>query len=168
MDRNFVMKAAKGNMAEVELGQLAQQQGTSDQVKQLGQKLATDHQKANDQLKEIATKYNVTWPTEGDAKQKATKDRLSKLSGDAFDREFMRHSTQDHQHDIAEYQHEVDRGQNPDVKSYASNTMSSLREHLQMSQAYSRSGQSADRSTGTLKAKDHSTTKDHDTTTPKQ
>src|SRR5438309_2156957 len=48
-DQTFVMKAAKGGMAEVELGKLAAQKGSSDQVKKFGQRMVDDHGKANDE-----------------------------------------------------------------------------------------------------------------------
>ena len=49
-DRQFVQKAAEGGRQEVELGRLAQQRGTSDAVKQLGQRIADDHERANREL----------------------------------------------------------------------------------------------------------------------
>src|SRR4051812_22006608 len=82
-DDTFVTKAAKGGMAEVELGKLASEKGTSDAVKQFGQRMVTDHGKANDELKSLAQSKNVTLPTDIDAKDKALRDRLMKLSGPA-------------------------------------------------------------------------------------
>ena len=61
-DNKFVKDAAMGGMAEVELGKLATQKGSSDAVKQFGQKMVDDHTKANDQLKEIASKENISTP----------------------------------------------------------------------------------------------------------
>ena len=52
-DRKFVEDAAKGGMAEVQLGQLAAQKAQSDDVKKFGQRMVDDHGKANDKLKQI-------------------------------------------------------------------------------------------------------------------
>src|SRR3954451_18364010 len=84
-DNTFIMKAAQGGMAEVELGKLAQANASSDAVKQFGQRMVDDHSKANDELKRIAADKGVTLPSGPDAKSQATKDRLSKLTGKEFD-----------------------------------------------------------------------------------
>ncbi len=61
-DKKFVKDAAVEGMTEVELGKLATQKGSSDAVKQFGQKLVDDHSKADDQLKQIASKENIDIP----------------------------------------------------------------------------------------------------------
>ena len=71
-DHACVMKAAEGGMAEVELGQLAADKATSDEVKKFGQRMVTDHGKANDELKSLAQQKNITIPTQVNAKDKAT------------------------------------------------------------------------------------------------
>src|SRR5689334_17435391 len=58
-DQDFLKKAAQGNMAEIELGNLAQQRGASSYVKDYGKKLVEDHTKMLNDLKEIASKANL-------------------------------------------------------------------------------------------------------------
>lgn len=89
-DRSFIDKAAQGGMAEVEPGQLAQQNAQSQEVKDFGKHMVDDHSKANDQLKQLASQQGVTLPTEISAKDMATKNRLSQLHGDAFDKAYMK------------------------------------------------------------------------------
>ena len=131
-DRDFMMNAAQGGMAEVQMGQLAKDKGRTEAVKNYGDRLVTDHTKANDQLKSIASKDGVTLPAQVDAKQKATIDRLSKLHGAAFDREFAKIQVKDHENDISEFQKEANQGQDTEVKSFASSTVPTLQEHLQI------------------------------------
>ena len=88
-DAKFMREAANGGMAEVELGQLAAQKAASDQVKQFGQRMATDHEKANDQLYQLATQKNIRLPKGPPASERAEKSRLEKLSGDEFDKAYM-------------------------------------------------------------------------------
>src|SRR5262249_50205293 len=95
-DQSFVMKAAKGGMAEVQLGQLATEKASSEEVKKFGQRMVTDHGKANDELKSLAQEKHVTLPTEVDAKAKATHDRLAEMSGPEFDRAHTRYKLTDH------------------------------------------------------------------------
>jgi len=96
MDATFAKKAAAGGIAEVKLGQLAQERGSSEPVKAFGKRMETDHSKAADQLKEVASKNNIALPTDMDKKDQATYDRLSKLAGTAFDRAYARDMVVDH------------------------------------------------------------------------
>ena len=127
-------KAAQGGMAEVELGKLAQSHASNDAVKNFGKRMVDDHSKANDQLKSIAAKENVTLPTTLDAKDQATMDRLAKLNGAQFDRAYINDMVRDHRTDIAEFQREADHGSDPAVKQFASSTLPTLQEHLRLAE----------------------------------
>lgn len=133
-DSHFMMKAAQGGMAEVELGNLAKDHASSDAVKTFGQHMVDDHTKANDELKALAGRKNVTLPTEVDAKDKATMNRLSKLKGAAFDRAYMRDMVADHKKDVAEFQREANNGKDSDVKAWAAKTLPTLQSHLKMAE----------------------------------
>jgi putative membrane protein len=133
-DEHFVMEAAQGGMAEVELGKLAADKAASSEVKKFGQRMADDHGKANDELKTLAQSKNITLPTAIDAKHKATIDRLSKMSGEAFDRAYMQDMLKDHQKDVAAFRTESKTGKDADVKAWASKTLPTLEEHLKLAQ----------------------------------
>ena len=133
-DKTFVRKAAEGGLAEVELGQLAAQKASNEEVKQFGQRMVDDHSKANDQLKQVAAQEHINLPTEPSAKDKATKARLEKLSGEQFDRAYMRDMVKDHRTDVAEFAHEAKMGKDPAVKSFAESTLPTLREHLKLAE----------------------------------
>ena len=131
-DKKFATEAAQGGLAEVELGQLAAQKGQNDKVKQFGQRMVDDHTNANNQLKSVAEKNNITLPTSISAKDQALKDKLSGLSGSAFDKAYMTAMVKDHQKDVAEFQKEASSGSNADLKSFAAQTVPTLQEHLRM------------------------------------
>jgi len=133
-DHTFVMKAAEGGMAEVKLGQLAADKATSEDVKKFGQRMVSDHSKANDELKSLAQQKNITLPTDVNAKDKATYDRFSKLSGAAFDRAYMQHMLADHRTDVNEFKKESTSGKDPEVKAWAGKTLPTLEEHLKLAQ----------------------------------
>lgn len=133
-DQKFVMEAAQGGMAEVQMGNLAAQKASSADVKQFGQRMVTDHSKANDELKSVASQKSITLPSDIGAKHKAVMDRLSNLSGEAFDREYMRHMLADHRKDVADFRKEANSGKDADVKAFASKTLPTLEEHLKMSE----------------------------------
>jgi len=147
-DRKFIMKAAEGGMAEVELGQLASQRASDPQVKQFAERMVADHSKANDQLKQIASGKNVTLPTDVPAAEKREHDRLAKLSGAQFDREYMSHMTSDHKKDTSLFRSTAKSAKDSDVKQFASTTLPTLEEHLQMAQSIAKSTKSSANKTG--------------------
>jgi putative membrane protein len=134
-DSTFATKAAQGGMAEVQLGQLATRKASNPDVKAFGQQMVDDHSKANDEFKGLASRKGVTLPSSLDAKDQATYDRLSKLDGAAFDRAYMADMVRDHRADIAEFEREASHGSDPDIKGFASNTLHTLKHHLEMAQS---------------------------------
>jgi putative membrane protein len=131
-DATFAKHAAQGGMAEVKMGQLAQDKGSSDSVKMFGQRMVQDHSAANDKLKSVAAQESITLPTRLSAKDQATYDRLSKLSGHAFDRAYAQDMVQDHVNDIAEFKKEAANGTDSAIKGFATETLPTLQDHLKM------------------------------------
>jgi len=119
-------------MAEVELGRLAAQKGHSPDVKRFGERMVTDHSKANDELKQLAVRKGITLPAEPTAQQKQEKERLSKLSGVQFDSEYMKLMVEDHDKDVKAFQDETHGAADPDIKSFAAKTLPTLQEHQKM------------------------------------
>jgi putative membrane protein len=134
-DQKFVRDAAEGGMAEVALGKLAVQKASNQEVKSFGQRMVEDHSKANDQLKQIAENKGITLPEKLDAKDRALKMRLSKLSGDSFDHAYMESMVKDHRQDVADFQKESASGSDPDVKQFATQTLPTLQQHLQQAES---------------------------------
>lgn len=130
VDKKFITKAAAGGMAEVELGRLATQKAASDDVKKFGQRMVDDHSKANDQLKVLAGSKGIDLPGKLDAKEQATKDRLSRLSGEQFDRAYIQDMVKDHTKDVVEFRHESSVAKDPEVKNFAAQTLPTLQAHL--------------------------------------
>jgi putative membrane protein len=130
-DRKFLKDAAIGGMTEVELGKLAQEKGSSDSVKQFGQKMIDDHTKANDQLRQVAVSKSISIPESLDAKHKSRVDKLSKLSGAEFDKAYIKDQLKDHEQDVKEFQEEAQGGADPAVKDFAAKTLPTLQSHLQ-------------------------------------
>jgi putative membrane protein len=134
-DEAWVMKIARGGMAEVELGKLAAEKASSDEVKKFGQRMADDHSKANDELKTLAQSKNITLPSEIGAEEKALRDRLMKLSGPAFDQAYMKAMVSDHVKDVNEFKVESKNGKDPEVKAWAAKTLPTLEEHLKLARS---------------------------------
>ena len=132
MGDKFIKEAIQGNLAEVQVGQLAQEKGASQGVKDFGGTLAADHQTANQSAMQTAQQMNVTPPDKPGVKQQAVYTKLSALSGDQFDRQFIKDMVKDHKKDIAKYQKEA-RGNGP-AADYAKQILPKLREHLKIAE----------------------------------
>jgi putative membrane protein len=134
-DRDFVMQAADGNLAEVALGQLAVDSGSSDEVKKFGQRMIDDHGKSYKELSEIATKQGIAVPKEPSAKKQSETKKFAKLKGDEFDRHFAEHMVADHEKTIALFKQAAGKAQSEEIKAYATKTLPTLQEHLKLARA---------------------------------
>ncbi|MBR8840202.1 MAG: DUF4142 domain-containing protein [Stigonema ocellatum SAG 48.90 = DSM 106950] len=138
-DRKFITQAAEGGLAEVQLGELASQRGSSDAVKQFGQRMVQDHTQANNQLQQLAAQKNVTLPKGIGKENQKVKQKLSKLSGASFDRAYINDMVQDHTKDVSSFQRQAQQAQDPDLKAFATQTLPILQEHLQMARSIANS-----------------------------
>lgn len=130
-DQQFVEFAAQTDMVEANLGQMAQSAGSSQQVKDYGQMLATDHTNDFHQLYGIAQQANLNVPNAIDTEHnKAMIDPFQKLNGAAFDRRYAQEMVAGHTKAIAAYKKEAADAQNPALKSYAEQALPILQKHL--------------------------------------
>jgi len=134
-DHEFIMDAAMGGLEEVELGRIAAQKGMSDAVKQFGQRMVDDHSKANSELMSLASSKGITLPTALDEKHQKDVTKLSAMSGAEFDRAYSKMMLSDHNKDVSEFEKQSTKGTDPDLKAFASKTLPTLQEHLQMAKA---------------------------------
>jgi putative membrane protein len=133
-DKVFLQKASEGGMAEVQMGRLAAQKGNSSEVKQFGQKMVEDHTKLNEQMKPIAASLGVAAPRHLNKTDQAEFDKLSGLSGDAFDQEYITNMVKDHRKDLHEFRREEAATSNPDLKQAVSQAEQVISQHLSMIQ----------------------------------
>ncbi len=121
-------------MTEVQLGQLAADKASAQDVKDFGSKMVADHGKANDELKSIAQTKGIQIPDKLDAKHQATVDKFSKLSGADFDKAYVSEMVTDHKKDNALFQKEASSGTDADIKAFAAKTDETVKMHLSMIQ----------------------------------
>jgi len=131
-DRKFMEKAAEGGMAEVQLGGLAKQRGSSDEVKKFGAQMSQDHAKANDELRELASSKGVTLPSSLDHESQEEMNKLSRLQGDKFDHEYMEHMIKDHKKDVKDFEKASREVKDGDLKAFAAKTLSVVQGHLML------------------------------------
>ncbi len=131
-DSKFMMMLATGGMNEIGLSQTALSKSSSDEVKQYAQKMVDDHTAAGDELKTLAASKNVTLPMEMDAKHKAMNDKLSAMTGSAFDMEYMKAMMKDHETTVAMLKKESTGGKDADAKAFAAKLLPTVQGHLDM------------------------------------
>lgn len=130
-DKSFVTKAANSGMMEVALGQLAAKNASSQQVKDFGQMMVTDHTKANDELKSLASSKNIKIPAKMGAKQNQKVEKFSKMTGQEFDKKYMQAMVKEHEKDVKNFQKASKDAKDPDIKAWAAKTLPTLEQHLQ-------------------------------------
>jgi len=132
-DQAFVAKALEGGMAEVQLGQLAQEKSQSNDVKQFGQKMVSDHSQMGEKwLKPIAKQMGVSEPKGPSKKDKKLIEKLQGLSGQGFDTQYIQAMLKDHKDDLKEFKNEAQMAQDPNVKQIAQQGSAVIQQHLQL------------------------------------
>ena len=129
-DAKFAVAAANGGMAEVELGQLAQQKAANARVKDFGAMMVTDHSKANDEMKALAKSKGIVLPAAIDTEEQKVKDDLSAKTGADFDKAYVSNMIDDHKKDIKEFEDASKNCKDADLKAFAVKTLPTLKMHL--------------------------------------
>lgn len=129
--RDFMTGAGGSGTAEVELGRLAQDKATSAEVRQFAEMMVRDHSKANEELKQIAEREGVQLPSAMDEKHREQHDRVSRLSGAEFDREYMRIMVDNHEASAERFERQANEGSDPELKQFAAKTLPTVRQHLE-------------------------------------
>jgi putative membrane protein len=130
MDLKFVRNAVADGVAEVELGRLAQQKGSSGQIKDFGARIEQDHIRLNDELRAIAAAKGAPLPT-GLSKDRLTMlEQMSKLEGAAFDNAFSQHMLVGHQSAVSSFDKQALAAGDADLRALAARSLPTLRDHL--------------------------------------
>lgn len=132
----FMQKAIEGNLAEIQVGQLAQRKGASEGVRHFGEVLVKDHSTANQLAMTTASSMGLTAPSAPSAKEQAEYRHFASLSGSQFDKAFTKGMVRDHKKDIALYKKEA-KSSSP-AGSYAQQTLPDLHKHLQLAESLER------------------------------
>jgi putative membrane protein len=132
-DADFMKKAANDGQAEIELADVALKQGHSADVKTFATKIKADHMAAATELKRLASTKHVALPSKLMADEAVTKERLTKLSGSAFDRAYAGEMVTDHQKAVELFT-TASQSSDSEVKAFATKTLPVLQAHLQHAQ----------------------------------
>ncbi|SKA13368.1 DUF4142 domain-containing protein [Sediminibacterium ginsengisoli] len=126
---DFAVKAANGGMMEVDLGRWAESHASAQSVKDFGSMMASDHSKANEELKTLAASKNITLPAAvSDDTKKHMDDMMAKKGAD-FDKAYVNMMVDDHKEDISLFEKAAANLADPDLKAWAAKTLPTLRKH---------------------------------------
>lgn len=131
-DKKFVTRAAESGLAEVLWGQAATQRASAPKLKELGQHMADEHAKANEELKQLAATKNIPLPTQPNEEQRRVSARLEKASGKDFDQVYMKEAViKSHQDAVKLFEDEAKNARDPELKAWAQKTLPTIQSHYE-------------------------------------
>jgi putative membrane protein len=131
-DKEFIAKAARGNLAEIQSSRLVLQRSRNPQVLNVAGKMIEAHTKAQSDLSSLARRVHLALPSAPDAGQQRNYRRLAGLSGGVFEEGYLRIQSADHDAAIGLYQREVTYGSNPNAQGYAARYLPKIQNHAAM------------------------------------
>lgn len=131
-DQHFVTAAAQANLAEVEAGRLAESKSDRPDIKEFARRMVEDHGNANSELKDLAEKKGLLFPTETDAAHKEDAAKLADLTGPEFDKKYAAMMVKDHEKAVALFQEHSKSARDADIRTFAEKTLPTLQDHLKM------------------------------------
>jgi putative membrane protein len=129
-DRQALTRLAQSDMAEIAAGKLAQQKGSSPEVKKFGEHMVQEHTKMLEQGKQLAQSKGVTPPKGTDRKHREAMEQLKSASGEDFDRRYMAQMVEDHQEALKLAERTAKQAKDPELKAHAEKGVPHIREHL--------------------------------------
>lgn len=133
-DYKLVKNAACDGMMEVKLGNIAASNSKNNAVQQFGLRMVNDHGKAGQQLAQIASNKGATLPSDVTAHQQREIDKMAKLSGRDFDKDYISAMVRDHKSAERLFKKGSEEAEDPDLRAWFANTLPTIQEHLRMAQ----------------------------------
>ncbi|MFF4890674.1 DUF4142 domain-containing protein [Micromonospora chersina] len=128
-DTQYLQAVHQVNLFEITAGNLAQQKGQNQQVKDLGKMFVTDHTQLDQTVQSTAQQLNVQLPADPTADQQKVLDRLNNLSGAEFDKAWVTAQLAGHVQAIQATQTEISQGSEQSVVQIAQDALPVLQAH---------------------------------------
>jgi putative membrane protein len=129
-EKHFLTKVSGSQEAEIAFGRMAADRAESAKVKQFGQRMIEDHQKAAMEVKQLAVKQGIDLPAPMVPEEKEQAEKFAQLAGKEFDRAYIGYMVKEHMKDVAEFEHTGKQLKDPNVKQWVTATLPVLKEHL--------------------------------------
>jgi putative membrane protein len=129
-DTAYIRQAIRGNFFEVALGRLAESRAADSDVKEIGQRMISDHNSMNEQWSTLALNTGMRIDLIVDPARKQSIERLEDLSGAEFDQTYMTEMIRQHEQDLAAFQRMAASARSTEVRQLANSGVPTIREHL--------------------------------------
>ena len=133
-DKSFITNAYEDGLAEVKLGEMAKGKSANADVKAFGEHMATDHGKANAELKALADSKKVAVASDVTMVAKGKAKLLDAKSGADFDKAYAEGMVNDHKKAVALFEKNANEAKDAEVKAFAAKTLPTLKAHLSMAE----------------------------------
>jgi putative membrane protein len=144
-EKDFIVTAAEGNMAEIFLGAMAIERSGDEEVRRFAETLADHHRQANRELVPIAELHDVEWPSELKESHQQLSHELRDLSGRSFDERFVAETVKDHEKDVETYRQMAEKVEDDRLRQYIETTLPIINAHLEQARALAPSDDQASR-----------------------
>ncbi|HWW20427.1 MAG TPA: DUF4142 domain-containing protein [Steroidobacteraceae bacterium] len=129
-DESFYKSAGEGGLAEVAVAKLAEAKASSAALRDFGGMMVKDHSTADQKLWATAAHKGVKMPTTPSVEQVAAGDRLKLLSGDSFDKAYIKNQIESHRDALALFKKEIASGRDKDASQFAQTMLPTVQAHL--------------------------------------
>ena len=133
-DRKFLKKAIEANLGDVEMGRLALEKSTDNEVRHFAIQETEEHDKILDDLKQVAQQLTMSVPDGPSKSALKEMDKLKALSGDAFDQAFLKETVKSHKDEDKSYGDEAANTTSPQLKDLVTQENQIIGNHLQQAQ----------------------------------
>ena len=130
-DADFVANTVAANYGEIKFAQLANKRSANPEVKRVASMLVEEHTKTLNELKTLAQAKTISVPVEEDDEAKRKTERFSDEAGKDFDKKWCKEMIDRHEESINNFEKRMEKTEDPELKSWISNTLPHLRMHLE-------------------------------------
>jgi putative membrane protein len=138
-DRKFLEKAMESNVAEIQMGRLALEKSTDEQVRHFAIQMTDDHGKMLDDLKQAAGQLNIPVPEAPSKSAMKSLEKMKTLSGAAFDQAYIKEMEKAHKEDDKAFKEEARTTTSPQLKEMVTQDAQMIESHLQQIQQIAQS-----------------------------
>lgn len=132
-DQRFLRKAGESGLLEIQASKLAAERAQHPEVKRYAETMIKDHTAVDKELKTLASSKGFQLPTELEGGKRRLIEKLNKMHGADFDKEYADEVAVDAHDDAVElFKDASEDAENAEVKAFAAKHLPALQKHLDM------------------------------------
>ena len=138
-EQELLAFAARNNMLQIELGKIAAQKASTDELKQYGQQLVDWHTTNQQELQELAQEYGVALPQQMETEQLEYIEEIRDAKAEEFDAEYWESVAKAQREAIDEYDDNLKDLDEADVSAFSlwmRNAQKELQAQMEQAKAF--------------------------------